>query len=240
LVETDAGRVARPAFRDLVEKTHRRFSLRMLPASAAWCDRVLHEAYKRSAHRRHPSVARYPSYRMEVSHQIPEAMPCPVHALLGGEDLSQRVDLLETSQRLLEEAELSGWILEAEWLEPHREAFREASKSPLVLSRFQQGERIEAAVREACEAIFAGEARQIYAGRLESMAYYFALDGRTAVARQALAVSWAIAEGKPLAWGELRFAMELTRRALSASAQAEEARRREEQGPSLIVGPGER
>lgn len=240
LVEADAGRVARPAFRDLVERTHRRFSLRMLPASAPWCDRVLHEAYKRSAHRRHPGVARYPSYRMEISHQIPEAMPCPVHALLGGEDLAQRVDLLETSQRLFEEAELSGWSLESDWVQPYHEAFLKASESPLVLSRFQQGERMEAAVREACEAIFSGEARQIYAGRLESMAYYFALDGRTGVARQALAVSWAIGEGKPLAPGELPFTMELTRRTLSASAQAEQARRREEQGPSLIVKPGER
>ncbi|HEV8374659.1 MAG TPA: hypothetical protein VGR38_00320 [Candidatus Polarisedimenticolia bacterium] len=240
LVEADAGRVARPAFRDLVEKTHRRFSLRMLPASAAWCDRLLHEAYKRSTQRRHPGVSRYPSYRMEISHQIPDPMPCPVHALVEGEDLLQRRDLLETSQRLFEEAELSGWSLEAEWVDAHREAFLQATESPLVLSRFQQSERMEAAVREACEAIFAGEARQIYAGRLESMAYYFMLDGRAAAARQALAVSWTIAEGRPLAVGELPFAIELTRRSLSAMAQVEQARKREEQGPSLIVKPGER
>jgi len=239
LVEADAGRVARPAFRDLVEKTHHRFGLRMLPASAAWCDRVLHEAYKRSAHRRNPGVSRFPAYRMEISHQLPEAIPCPVRGLLGGEDLRERMDLLDSSQRLLEEQEMAGWSLDPEWLEPYREGFREATESSLVLSRFQKEERADRAVRDAASAIFGGEASQVYALRLEAMAYYFHLDKRAGQALHALAVSSALAAGTLQAPGSLPFTLELTRRSLTAAAEADRAKRHEERGVSLIVKPGE-
>jgi hypothetical protein len=240
LVEADAGRVARPAFRDLLERTYRRFSLKMLQADAAWCDRVLHEAYKRSVHRRNPGVARFPAYRMEISHQLPEAVACPVHSLVGEAGPEERESHLSSSGRLLDEGELARWILDPEWIAPHREAFRDASDSPLVLSRFQKEERAGRALKEACEAIFSGEARGLYAGRLESMAYYFQLDERGTAARQALAVSAALGESTPQGAAALPFALELTRRSLAAQDEAERRKKQEEQGPSLIVKPTER
>ncbi|MCI0567685.1 MAG: hypothetical protein L0Z52_05735 [Acidobacteria bacterium] len=240
LVEADAGKVARPAFRDLVERTYRRFSLKMLQADAAWCDRVLHEAYKRSIHRRNPGVARFPSYRMEISHQLPEAVACPVRALLGEASPQDREDLLSSSGRLLDEGEMARWTLDPEWIAPHREAFRDASDSPLVLSRFQKEERAARALKEACEAIFSGEARGLYAGRLESMAYYFHLEGRGKAARQALALSTALGESTPEGAAALPFVLELTRRSLAALDEAERRKVQEEQGPSLIVKPTER
>jgi hypothetical protein len=239
LVETDAGRVARPAFRDLVERTYRRFSLKMLQADAAWCDRLLHEAYKRSLHRRNPSVARFPSYRMEISHQLPEAISSPIRALLGEDNGRARENHLSSSSRLLDEPELRGWSLEPQWTAPHREAFRDASSSPLVLSRFQKEERAGRALKAACEAIFSGEARGLYSGRLESMAYYFHLDDRGGPARQAMAVSTALAESTPEGAAELPFVMELTRRSLAAQDEAERRKEQEEKGPSLIVKPPE-
>ena len=239
LVEADAGRVARPAFRELVERTYRRFSLKMLQADATWCDRILHEAYKRSVHRRSPGVARFPSYRMEISHQLPEAIACPVHTLLGEATEQEREDLLSSSGRLLQEGELARWMLDPEWITTHREAYREASDSPLVLSRFQKEERAGRALKEACEAIFSGEARGLYAGRLESMAYYFHLDERDKAARQALAVSSALAQSTAQAAAALPFALELTRRSLAALDE-EERRKKQEEGPSLIVKPTER
>jgi hypothetical protein len=240
LVEADAGRVARPAFRDLVERTYRRFSLKMLQADAVWCDRVLHEAYKRSIHRRNPSVARFPAYRMEISHQLPEAVACPIRALLGEASPQDREELLSTSGRLLDEGELARWTLDLEWIAPFREAFRDASDSPLVLSRFQKAERVERALKEACEAIFSGEARGLYVGRLESMAYYFHLDGRDRAARQALEVSAALGESTPQAAAGLPFVLELARRSLVAQEEAERRKVQEERGPSLIVKPTER
>ncbi|MCI0408535.1 MAG: hypothetical protein L0191_08235 [Acidobacteria bacterium] len=240
LVEADAGKVARPAFRDLVERTYRRFSLKMLQADAAWCDRVLHEAYKRSIHRRNPGVAHFPSYRMEISHQLPEAVACPVRALLGEASPQDREDLLSSSGRLLDEGEMARWTLDPEWIAPHREAFRDASDSPLVLSRFQKEERAARALKEACEAIFSGEARGLYAGRLESMAYYFHLEGRGKAARQALALSTALGESTPEGAAALPFVLELTRRSLAALDEAERRKVQEEQGPSLIVKPTER
>jgi hypothetical protein len=239
LVEADAGRVARPAFRDLVERTYRRFALKMLQADAAWCDRILHESYKRSIHRRNPGVARFPSYRMEISHQLPEAMVCPIRPLV---DLpaAEKIQLLEGSGRLMEEPEIKGWALDPEWLEPHRAAFEEASASPLVLSRFQKEERVARAVAQAGEAIFNEEVRSLYARRMEAMAYYFHLDGREAAARQALALSDALAD--PLAGpaGGLPFCLELTRRSLALLEEAHRRKHQEEQGPSLIVKPTER
>ncbi|MCI0657268.1 MAG: hypothetical protein L0170_09385, partial [Acidobacteria bacterium] len=231
---------ARPAFRDLVERTYRRFSLKMLQADAAWCDRVLHEAYKRSIHRRNPGVAHFPSYRMEISHQLPEAVACPVRALLGEASPQDREDLLSSSGRLLDEGEMARWTLDPEWIAPHREAFRDASDSPLVLSRFQKEERAARALKEACEAIFSGEARGLYAGRLESMAYYFHLEGRGKAARQALALSTALGESTPEGAAALPFVLELTRRSLAALDEAERRKVQEEQGPSLIVKPTER
>jgi len=240
LVEADAGRVARPAFRDLVERTYRRFSLKMLQADAAWCDRVLHEAYKRSVHRRNPGVARFPSYRMEISHQLPEAVACPVRALLGEISPQDWENDLGTSGRLLDEGELARWTFDPEWLAPHREAFKEAADSPLVLSRFQKEERLERALKGACEAILCGEARGLYAGRLESMAYYFHLDGRDQAARQALVVSSALGEGSTATAAAIPFMLELTRRSLATLDEAERRKEQETSGPSLIVKPTER
>jgi hypothetical protein len=109
----------------------------------------------------------------------------------------------------------------------------------LVLSLFQQEERAARALKEACEAIFGGEARALYAGRLESMAYYFHLDERGDAARQALAVSTALGESRPQGAAAVPFVLELTRR-LPALDEAERRKEQEEQGPSLIVKPTER
>jgi len=238
LVEADAGRVARPAFRDLLDRTYRRFSLKMLQADAAWCDRILHESYKRSVHRRNPGVARFPSYRMEITHQLPETAACPIRALIQLSP-AERSDLLGVAGRLPEESELKGWVLEPEWVQPHLEAFDEASESPLVLSRLQKEERVERAVQQACAVIFTEAIRGIYAGRMESMAYYFHLDRRDAASRQALAVSDALAD--PLsAPADLSFCRELTRRSLALLQEAHRRKHQEEQGPSLIVKPSER
>ena len=239
LAEADAGRVARPAFRDLLERTRSRFGLRMLPADAAWCDRLLHEAYKHSTQRRNPGVSRFPSYRMEVSHQIPAPMDPPVKTALADEVASGREALLEASGRLLEENELAGWRLDPRWVEPHRQAYREAAESPLVLNRYQKEERQERALKEAAAAIFAGEAREAYARRLEAMAYYFHLDGRTDAARRSLAVSEALANNGPEAAAAIPFALFLARRSLEAAAQMERHKEQEEKGPSLIIKPAE-
>jgi hypothetical protein len=240
LLEADAGRVARPALRDLLEGTHRKFSLRMVQADAAWCDFVLHEAYKRSRNRRHPGVAHFPAYRMEISHQIPEPIPSPVRALLAEEKPRTTSDWLDSSQRLLDEKELAGWVLEEEWTRPHLDKILEASESPLVLSRFQKEERMERALREAGLQIFSGEARALYAARLEAMAYYFYLDGRDDVARHALGVSAAMAEGSGEVVAKLPLVLELTRRSLKMLEGSLRRKEQEEQGPSLIVKPTQR
>jgi hypothetical protein len=241
LAEADAGRVARSAFRDLLERTRSRFGLRMLPAEAAWCDRLLHEAYKHSTQRRNPGVARFPTYRMEISHQIPPSMEPPIRTLLAEEIAAGREALLGRSARLLEEKELLAWTLNPGWLEPHRQAWREASESPLVLNRYQKEERQERALKEAAAAIFSGEARQAYARRLGAMAYYFHVDGRSEPARLALAVADALADNDDLqAAGILPFSLALARRSLEAAAVLERRREEDEKGPSLIVKPAER
>jgi len=214
--------------------------VRLLPADAAWCDRLLHEAYKHSTQKRNPGVARFPSYRMEVSHQIPPAMEAPVRMLLAAEVAAAREALLETSARLLEEPELAAWTLEGRWIEPHRQAYGEAADSPLVLNRYQKEERNERALREAAVAIFAAEVCDVYARRLEAMAYYFHLDGRMEAARRALAVAETLANNDPQAAGALPFSLGLTGRTLSAAAQIERRREEQEKGPSLIIKPAER
>ena len=80
LVETDAGRMSRPALRDLLEGTEKRYSLRMLRGDATYCDLLLHQAYRNSTSQFKPAVSRFPSYRMEITHRAPKPMLCPVHS----------------------------------------------------------------------------------------------------------------------------------------------------------------
>jgi hypothetical protein len=239
LIEADAGHVARPALRDLLEGTRRRFSIRLIPADPAWCDLVLHEAYKQSDSKRSAGVSRFPSFRMEISHRVPEMIPCPVHARLG-EPAGGIREILDSSARLLEEPELSGWLLDPDWMAPHLGALREISDSPLVLNRFQQEERREKALRAARSAIFAGEAREIYRKRLEATAYYFLLDGREEAAPRALGVHAALSREAAEPPESIPFVVALVARSFGAAQEAREARAREEKRTSLIVKPGER
>jgi hypothetical protein len=237
LLEADAGRVARPAFRELLEETRQRFSLRLLPGDAAWSDLVLYEAYRNSGSRRGAGVARFPSFRMEILHRAPDRIPCPVFAALDRDGIRADEELVGASDRLLGEKELAGWLLDPEWMAPHLPAFREAVDSPLVLNRYQKQERIEQSVLAAGRSIFPGEVREAYARRLEAMAYYFLLDGREPAARRALAVSLAMraAAGAEL----LPFERELTLISFRAAEESEKLRAREEKRSSLIVKPGE-
>jgi hypothetical protein len=239
LLEADAGQVARPALRDLLEGTRRRFSIRLLPADAAWCDLVLHEAYKQCGVKRSAGVSRFPSFRMEISHRVPGRVPCPVHALLAGELTFGNRELLESSGRLLEEPELSGWLLDADWMEPHLESLRDLADSPLVLNRFQQEERREKGLQAATAAIFDGEAREIYRKRLEATAYFFLLGGREEAARRALSVHGALSPESPDPPGSLAFVAALARRSFTAAEETRQARALEEKRGSLIVKPGE-
>jgi hypothetical protein len=239
LREADAGRVARPALRDLLERTRRRFSLRLLPADAAWCDLVLHEAYRQSDAKRDPGISRFPALRMEVSHRVPARIPCPVQTILE-EELPPRIqELLGESARLLDEPELSGWLLDPEEVAPFEERLRELSDSPLVLNRLQQEERREKAHRAARAAIFAGEARADYGRRMEAQAYFFHLDGRADAARRALAVHRALAPGSPDLPEEIPFVVGLASRTFRVVEESWKAREKEEKRTSLIVKPGE-
>jgi len=241
LVDSDAGRVARPALRELLDGARKRFSLRLLPAEAAYCDLILQEAYRSSASKRDSGVARFPSYRMEITHRIPQKIPCPVHAKLDDAAVLRDPGLLASSGRLLEEPELAGWLLEPEWMAPHLEAIREVRESPLVLNQYQSEERLARLIDTARTVIFGGAARAIYHRRLEMMAYYFLLDGREESARRALAVSLALAqEGAGEEAGSFPFASDLTHRSFSAFERAEKERAEEERRTSLIVKPGER
>jgi hypothetical protein len=240
LLEADAGRVARPGLRDLLEGTRRRFSIRLVPGDPLWCDLVVHEAYRKSdAQRRNPGVARFPSYRMEISHRVPERVPCPVHAHFGALPSEERERLVESSARLLDEPEMAGWILDADWIAPHLPALLEISESPLVLNRFQKEERREKALQEALSAILSGEAAEIYRRRMESASYFFLQDGREEPARRALAVHLALADlaGPPEA---IPFLRALATKSLAAAEEAHRQRQAEEKRSSLILKPGER
>jgi hypothetical protein len=240
LLEADAGHVARPALRDLLEGTRRRFSIRLLPADAAWCDLLLHDAYKQSESKRNPGVSRFPSYRMEITHRLPERVPCPVHARLEIDARSSSREVLDASARLLDEPELSGWVFDTDWVEPHLQAMGEIADSPLVLNRFQQAERREKTLTLARAAILSGEARGIYRKRLEAMAYFLFLDGRVEPARWALAVSNALLPECLDPAETIPFVVALAERSFSAAEETRRARDREEQRTSLIVKPGEK
>jgi hypothetical protein len=238
LLEADAGRVARPGLRDLLEGTRRRFSIRLVPGDPLWCDLVLHEAYRKSGSKHNPGVARFTAYRMEISHRVPERVPCPVHAHFGALRPEERDGLVESSARLLEEPEMAGWILDADWMAPHLPALLEISESPLVLNRFQREERREKAVQEALAAILSGGAAEIYRRRMEAASYFFLQDGREEAARRALAVHSALADfpGPPEA---IPFLRALGTKSLAAAEEAQRQRQAEEKRSSLILKPGE-
>ncbi|HMC83019.1 MAG TPA: hypothetical protein VKL61_07280 [Candidatus Polarisedimenticolia bacterium] len=240
LLESDAGRVARPAFREILERTGSRFSLRLLPADPAYCDLLLHEAYRRSASKRLPGVSRFPSLRSEISHRVPEKVPCPVHGTLGDERVAAEPEHLDGSGRLLDEPELKGWLLDPEWLAPHLEAMREVADSPLVLNKYQAEERLLRVLDAAGAVIFAGEARGAYHRRLEAMAYYFLLAGREEAARRALAVSLVLgSETSAPDPVTVPFVVEITRRSFAVAREAERARAEEEKRSTLVIKPGE-
>ena len=239
LLEADAGRVARPALKDLLEGTRRRFSIRLVPGDPLWCDLVLHEAYRKSGSKRNPGVSRFTAYRMEISHRVPERVPCPVHAHFGAFPPEEKERLVESSGRLLDEPEMAGWILDADWMVPHLPALLEISESPLVLNRFQKEERREKTIQEALSAILSGEAAEVYRRRMEAVSYFFLQDGREEAARRALAVHAALSEpsGPPEA---IPFLRALATKSLTAAEEAHRQRQAEEKHSSLILKPGER
>jgi hypothetical protein len=133
------------------------------------------------------------------------------------------------------EPELRGWYPTPEASSPFVDEIRTVRESPIVLSRMAQEERVREVLRRAATTLFPPV---VLARRLDGTAYVFAETGRTAAARQALAVASAI-RARPAEALEVPLVATLVERAVGTLLAETTAREEEVRRGSLVVTPGE-
>jgi hypothetical protein len=147
--------------------------------------------------------------------------------------------LLARSEELLEEKEFRTSLLSEETSRPYLAEMDGIRESPLVLSQLQQSERLRICVERAVVEVFDGEQRHSYIRRLEEVAYFLLASGREERARQALAVSLALAESNRGGAG-IPLCEALVRKGLALWDSVAKGQEMERQQDSLVVSPARR
>lgn len=234
LRDVTLAELSRKALRRMHDDLRARHSVRMVEADGAYCDALVAEGYARArAAGSAEAVGQYPTLRARMTTAPPAPLEPPliarVAATLGSDSAA-----LADGARLLDEIELVTWLLDRETLAPHLTAIAAARESPLVLSRPQQEERVQAALAEARHALFGGARAAVYRRRLEEMAYVLHATDRRTLAAAATATAAALATGDDAT----PFFLELLRRSVGPLIAEEDAKTRAEAAESVLVRPG--
>lgn len=234
LRDVTLAELPRKSLRRMHDDLRSRHGVRMAEADGAYCDALVAQGWERVRAAGHAqAVGRYPTLRARMTTAEPAPLDPPLITRVAG-PASTDPAVLADGIRLLDEIELSTWIPDRETLAPHLAAITAARESPIVLSRPQQEERVQAALVETRHALFGGERAPIYRRRLEETAYVLYASGRRELAAAAAATAAALAggdDGTP-------FFTELLRRAVSGLLVEDEAKARAEAEGSVLVRPG--
>ncbi len=234
LRDVTLAELARKALKRMHADLRTRHHVQMVEAEGAYCDALVAEGYARArAAGAAEAVGQYPTLRARMTTHEPGARDPPLIARVAPELLADTVAAAEGAT-LLDLPELVTWQLERDVLAPHLAEIAAARESPLVLSRPQQEERVQAALAHARTALFGGERAAVYRRRLEEMAYVFWALGRREHAATAAATAAGLARGDDA----LPFFTELLRRSVAALVAEDDAKAAAEAEGSVLVRPG--
>ena len=208
-------------------------TLKVVPADWKRVDAILWRAYRRAKDAGLAGIEDFPKLRAAFSSSEPPLPWSPVPDLFpqesGQNDISD-----EATARLLDEPELSDWGIPDAALTSFVEELEQAQESPVILSRYQRQDRIEAALQHAASELLGGPPRETVQRRLEEMTEYFHKTERIPEALRAYQASLHLrqwTQGKSLP----SFFVGLVRRSLAIRLESEQRRKKDE--ISLIVRP---
>ncbi|MCS6926883.1 MAG: hypothetical protein NZ578_13370 [Candidatus Binatia bacterium] len=235
----EGAEVTRKALRLMRQDLSTQHQITMIAAPWRYCDFLMHEGYERAQARGSKEhVASYPTLRSHLLSSPPQPVDIPLPPTLMQDVLATTDTLLQTSARLFEELELRRWLLDATQVRPYLEQIAQAQESPLILSRYQQQDRVQMVISKAIDDLFGGAHGKVYARRLQEMAFYLAATERPEAAKRALAVAFALQNGSEGGKG-IPFCEELVRQSLALHYQMERQKEAEEARGSLIMKPAD-
>jgi hypothetical protein len=234
LRDVNLADMPRKTLRRMHDDLQTRHHVRMIEVDGAYCDALLSEGYERArAAGIAEAVGQYPTLRARLTTQPPASLDPPLIARVAP-DAAADASAVAEGARLLDEIEFATWLLDHEVLAPYLDEIRAARESPLVLSRPQQEQRVQAALMRAEHELFAGADAATQRRRLEEMAYVLHAGGRPELAHIAAATAAALARGTH----PLPFFTELLRRSVGAFVVEEDAKARADAEGSVLVRPG--
>lgn len=207
--------------------------LRTVPVNWKRVDAILYDAYRKARDAGDSELGEYPKLREAFASAEPEPPWSPLAELAT--EHQPRGDIPdESTAHLLEEPELSDWILPESETSNSAEELERVRESPLILNRYQQQDRIQETIQNAAGRLLEGPLRDIYKRRLEEMAEYFHRQSRLPQTDQALYAALQLQEWTPER-NPPAFFVALLRKSLAVKMETEERRKKEE--VSLIVRP---
>jgi hypothetical protein len=234
LRDVTLAEVARKALRRMQRDLEARQHLKMVSADGAYCDALLAEGYERArAAGAAEAVGQYPTLRARLTNQPPAPPVPPLIVRVAGESFADS-NAAAQGAKLLDERDFITWGIERPVLAPYLEEIAAARDSPLVLSRPQQEERVQATLLRARRELFGGDHANAYRRRLEEMAYYLYATDRRDLAAIAASSAAALARGDDA----IPFFTELLRRSVAALMTEDETKARKEAEGSVLVRPG--
>jgi hypothetical protein len=234
LRDVHVAEVGRKQVRAARQQLEREAHVRLVPADWRTLDALLVEAHHRAgAPDRHRDYLRVRA-RLTAAAPAPLAEPrSPAVAPLAPDEA--RAVAATAGAGLLGEPELRTWYPAPEAATPFLDEIARVHESPLVLSEFQQQDRLRDVLHRAAEALFPPA---VLARWLEATAYVLAETGRTAYAREACAVA-AVLRERPAEAPNVPFVRALVERAFGDLVAAARARDEETRRGALVMTPGE-
>jgi hypothetical protein len=226
--------LSRKALRRMQDDLRARHRLQLVTADGTYCDALVAEGYERvRVAGAAEGVGQYPTLRTRLTSQEPASLAPPLIARVAPGALTDTAAAVHGGA-LLDEIEFITWLLERDVLAPYLAEIAAARESPLVLSRPQQEERVQAALGRARRELFGGDRAVVYRRRLEEMAYVLHASGRRDLALAAAATAGRLAGGDDTT----PFVIELLRRSVAALVAEDEAKARADAEGSVLVRPG--
>ncbi|MCC6766925.1 MAG: hypothetical protein IT293_19890 [Deltaproteobacteria bacterium] len=234
LRDVNLAELPRKSLRRMHDDLRALHHVRMVAIDGAYGDALLAEGYERArAGGIAETVGQYPALRARLTSQPPAPLTSPMLARIAPEVASDAAAAAEGAA-LLDEIDFATWLLERDTLAPYLDEIRAARASPILLSRPQQEERVQAVLARAERELFTGAAAASYRRRLEEMAFVLHATGREPSARAAAATAASLERGA----ASLPFFAELLRRSVGAFVVEDDTKAREEAEGSVLVRPG--
>jgi hypothetical protein len=233
LRDVHAGEASRKQIRAVRQRMEAEAKIRMVAADWRVLDALLVEAHERAGDG--GAERDWLRLRPRLTTDPPRPPAEPVSRRAVAPTPEEAPALVAGSAALVAEPELRGWYPTPEASSPFVDEIRTVRESPIVLSRMAQEERVREVLRRAAATLFPPV---VLARRLDGTAYVFAETGRTAAARQALAVASAI-RARPAEALEVPLVATLVERAVGTLLAETTAREEEARRGSLVVTPGE-